>query len=96
MDGVLVENARHDIDGDQRGEDQKRYRNLRLSDNLHRALEDAVDRGGARPPSRIAASIAVCGELSDPPGRRLKESVAAMRLPWWLTWIAACLFTRPR
>src|SRR5436190_5793371 len=37
----------------------------------------------------MAASIADCAELSDPPGGRLKDSVAAMRPLWWLTWIAA-------
>jgi hypothetical protein len=30
----------------------------------------------------MAASIAVCAELSDPPGGRLKESVAAIWPPW--------------
>ena len=45
------------------------------------------------PKSRIAESIAACAALSDPPGGRLNEIVAAMRPLWWLTWVAVWLLT---
>jgi hypothetical protein len=43
------------------------------------------------PRSCIASSIAAEARLSEPPGGRLKEIVAATEPFWWFTWVAVWL-----
>ena len=85
VDVALVEDAEHDVDGDERGEDQDRLARERVAERLRRALESAVH---ARRRMRAAPSR----RRSPRPRRRatrpaptLNESVTAGNCPWWLT-----------
>ena len=46
VDVALVEHAQHDVDGDQRGQDQQRLVGERGLEGLRRALEAGADAGG--------------------------------------------------
>ncbi len=81
MDIALVEHAQDDIDRDQRGGDQDRLVGQGLLEDLGRALEAAMHRRRqAQMGDRL--SISCCAWLSDTPGARLNEIVAATNSPW--------------
>ena len=71
MDGVLVENAQHDIYSYKRCEDQERYCGQGSSKNLRRALEVAVDRGGHVQVAHRRFDRRLCG--AERPSRRQVE-----------------------
>ena len=81
VDVALVEHAQHDVDGDQRGDDQHRLAVQRLLEGLRGALEAAVDRWPACRSARIARSIAAVASPSDLPGARLNEIVRGDEQP---------------
>ena len=94
MDVALVEHAEHDVDGDQRGQDQDRLVGQAVAELLRRSLEAGVQaprhadlvgrlRGWPSPP-RPASS----------PGATSKESVTEGNCPWWFTVSGAVVSTR--
>src|SRR6185312_16384095 len=50
MDVAFIENAQHDVDRDQRGQNQVRLVLQRILKSFRRALERAADRGGYTDP----------------------------------------------
>src|SRR5438552_3378590 len=44
MDVAFIENTKHDVDGDNSGQDQHRFRRERILKNLRCSLETAPDR----------------------------------------------------
>ena len=81
VDVVLVENSQHDVDGDQRGQDQIGLGGERVLKGLRRALKTGMNRGRQRPS---------CAPLFEPRrtasprvtfGARLKENVTAGNWP---------------
>ena len=81
VDVALVEDAEHDVDGDERGEDEDRLARERVAEGLRRALELGVDAGGQVELCLCAASMAFDASPSATPGAVLNESVTDGELP---------------
>ena len=81
MDVALVEHAEHDVDGDQRREDQERLARERLAERLRRAVNAARIAGGRSSVAR-ARSIASTASPSETPCAVLNDSVTDGNWPW--------------
>ena len=85
VDEALVQHAEHDVDGDQRREDQETAGSA-ASAGTSRAVPWKLPWIVAGMPMRSsAASIAARASPSATPGARLNEIVVATNGPWWLT-----------
>ena len=81
VDEALIEDAEHDVDGDQRGENQQRFVGERVLERRRGALEIGLQAGG---------KVKVLGNLvdvliavpSDALGARLNETVTEGNCPW--------------
>jgi len=83
VDVALVQDSEHDVDGDQRGQDQHRLRRQRLLERL-RGAEKSGRIPGAGRVSASAAWIALTASPRAVPGSEVEEMVAAGNCPWWL------------
>ena len=85
VDVVLVENSQHDVDGDQRRQDQVGLGGQRVLKGLRRALKARMNGGrhDHRALHVLNGDHGVCP--SGTFGARLKEKVTAGNCPWWAT-----------
>ena len=81
VDVALVEHAEHDVDGDQRRQDQERLAGQRLAEGLRRALEVARARRAAGRARRSRAAIASTASPSDDAGREVERERHRRELP---------------
>ena len=84
VDVALVEHAQHDVDGDDRGEDEQRLARQRLVERLRRAHEVRVHAGRHADARLRRRGSPFTASPSDSPGARLNEIVTAGNCPWWL------------
>ena len=82
MDVALVEHAQHDVDRDQRGQDQQRLVGQRILERRGRALEAGLDARAACRSRCSALLIAFTASPSETPGARLNDSVTTGNCPW--------------
>ena len=81
MDVALVEHPEHDVDRDQRRQNEEGLVVERILEGLRRALEGAADGGGHADPVHGGVDVATA-VLSDTLGGRLNEMVLATSSPW--------------
>ena len=85
MDVAFIQHAQHDVDRDQRRQNQNRLVGQRGLKRRRRALERRLQCWPACPAPPCALSIAVTASPSEAPGARLKDSVTTGNCPWWFT-----------
>ena len=73
VDVALVEHAEHDVDGEERGQDQERLGRQRLAERLRRALEVAVHAGRQADLALGARGSRSTASPSETPGREVER-----------------------
>jgi hypothetical protein len=81
MDVALIEHAQHDVDREQRGQNEHRLRRERILKRRAVPWKLPWIDEGIRRPSQLASMARVAVPRS-PPGARLKEMVTQGNCPW--------------
>ena len=84
MDITFIQDAEHDVDRDESGQDQQRFVRQRSLERLRRSLEAAANAGRKTDALRRLARSPVTASPSELPGARLNDSVTAGNCPWRL------------
>ena len=90
MDIALVEHAQHDVDGDQRGENQARLIGQRSSGRRRPCPGSCAWMLAGKSISLLGLIDGLDGVAQRTPGARLKESVTTGKLPMVIDRQAAC------
>ena len=84
VDVALVEHSQHDVDRDQRGQDQQRLVGQREPGTPAAVPWNAAWMLAGIPSSFLRVLMAFTASPSEAPGARLKDMVTTGNWPWWL------------